>query len=460
MNPRQAHAVIYTLRSASLPIAATAVVNSTLLIVAHARENRHPALRVYTMRILLMVIIDSVVAVCALWGTGWKPQIDPIVESALQFLVELYESVVIFSFLQFVLACGSGPDRLACRFAKIKRRSKVVETGVTTQSTSGDDAFEHGQSLRSTSDPYMGDSSRDDSFRAEEEAGHINALEWESTGAHDLDHLPEDIFSSNKYRLEQKIGGSSGASGMGSSEAVLHIASVTTDVSSARKTRHLTHIPPLNYVLPPWRSGGQMLRWCVLGALSYVIVGGTLAILGLALLIVPGLTSIKSLIWDRSSYVLSAVQGVAIFSLAELAVNVREEIALLRPYGKFLSVKFVVFFAFWQGLLLHGLKNLGAFAAFNVGCGEICAVTVIQNTLICMEMLAASLIHFYVFPPYDYLMLLAQNRMHHGEVSPASLGCPPTVAEVVDVRDIFRTAWQVQVRPAPPPSDPSGAQSL
>merc|ERR1719410_1331126 len=110
-------------------------------------------------------------------------------------------------------------------------------------------------------------------------------------------------------------------------------------------------------------------------------------------------------------------------------------------------------------MLLHGLKHLGVFRPFELaeeGCGEHCAVEVVQNTLICIEMLVASSVHFFVFPPYDYLRLLAQNLYQNGELTPQTLGSPRNFVEIVDIRDIFQTAWQVH-HPNPSPQHKTAA---
>lgn len=186
-----------------------------------------------------------------------------------------------------------------------------------------------------------------------------------------------------------------------------------------------------------------MLCWAVGAAMLYVVVGIVLAFIGLLLLLVPGHPQQKRLAWTISMVILSASQGIAMWGLSTLAINVHEEIKFLRPYGKFMSVKFVVFFAFWQGLMLNGLKAAGAFDFFDHGCGADCAVTVFQNLMICMEMLVASIVQFYVFPGHDYLKLLAQHRVKHDIDGEKALVSPPSVTEVVDVRDMFLTAWQV-----------------
>jgi len=371
------------------------------LIFAHIRQNKHPALRVHTVRILLMVVIDSVAAVCGTWAIGWAPALDPLVENAFHFLVELYESVVIFSFLHFVFVCGGGPERLATKFATRAGRGEA-----------GRSAASEGEA--STSPPTAA---------------------VEAANAADAE---DSVQAEDQGRSQPSLPSSQ-----------LRLPDAAVAIVSSRPPpplRELHHLPLLGRVLPPWRSGEQMLRWCVTGTLSYVVVGAALALFGVVLWIFPVSREHKSVVWQISCGVLSAAQAIAVLALGELAVNVKEEISLLRPYGKFLSVKFVVFFGFWQGMVLQGLLKLGVFDGFNSGCGAKCAVTAIQNTLICVEMLAASIVHFYVFPPHDFLRLLAQNRLNYGEASPRMLGSSPTVVEVVDFRDIFLTAWQVHRR--------------
>lgn len=432
-------ALLYIFRSTSLPIAAFAIVNSIWLIIAHGQENRHPALRVYTMRILMMVIIDSVAAVIALWGTGWMRQMDPLVENIMHFVVELYESVVIFSFLQFVLACGAGPERLAAQFRTRGRKLEPAESsadddGRSCSATEGAGSLPMITSKRTT----VADRARRSQPQPPQDESDEDAIATSVDGTSSLGSIESSTCEDEDSELEAPRRPSTQFADRPSSLAQ------PMRIDAAWKPRELKHLPGFGRILPPWRSGRQMLRWCVLGTLSYVVTGATLAIVGILLLVIPVGAQNKKIVWTVSMGLLSATQAIAIFALASLAVNVRDEIALLRPYGKFLSVKFVVFFAFWQGMLLKALEKLGAFGYFESGCGETCAVTVTQNFLICLEMLAASLIHFYVFSPYDYLKLLAQHRVD-GHASPKSLGSPPTVAEVVDFRDIFSTAWQVHL---------------
>jgi len=195
-----------------------------------------------------------------------------------------------------------------------------------------------------------------------------------------------------------------------------------------------------------------MLRFCVCGTLAYVVVGATLAMVGLVLLLVEAVAGRSDVtgqviraIWKFSSIGLSLSQALAILSLAELAVNLKEELAPLRPYGKFLSVKMVVFFTFWQGMILSGLTRCGAFGFLAHDQGEADLVKeVISNFLICFEMMVATWYHYQVFPSHDYLLVLAHLRYSGTDVdSPASLGRPMRTSDVVDLRDIWSTARRI-----------------
>lgn len=80
----------------------------------------------------------------------------------------------------------------------------------------------------------------------------------------------------------------------------------------------------------------------------------------------------------------------------------------LHPYGpvlKFISIKFVLFFTFWQSCVLALLCHLGYIEGYD---SEITADHVsvaIQDALICVEMLTASVFHYVAFSaaPYRFM---------------------------------------------------------
>lgn len=439
---------VLILRASGLAFAAVAIVYSFVLIVIHVRENRHAALRGYTIRILLMVPVYAIAASAVLWGSGRVP----LIRQVLCFVRELYESVVIFSFLQFVLTCGSGPDVLVERFAKHEQQQRP-EADQASRSYCPCRWRRQGTETTATSAPTatteIGDADAAHDLEAAAKAdptGAVYATDAAATAGSQKVRLADDAEPT-----EERPGGIS----LG---AVVPVASATRSKgqSSANQSvglgvRELTHLPLFIRCVPAWRSARQMLRWCVLGTLSYVVVGATLAIVGLILLLVQVITrghaaaanDVTAAIWETSGIALSLTQALAILSLAELAVNMKEELAPMRPYGKFLSVKLVVFFTFWQGLLLTLLTRWDGFSLLAQENEEVLLYDVLNNFLICVEMMLASLYHYRVFPAHDYLTLLAQLRYGYGVESPASLGRPICAADVVDIRDIYHTVVQI-----------------
>jgi len=76
-------------------------------------------------------------------------------------------------------------------------------------------------------------------------------------------------------------------------------------------------------------------------------------------------------------------------------------IAPLRPLAKFMSVKLVVFFTFWQSVLIaffvkiHFLTATADYTSDEVADG-------IQDFVICIEMFIAAIAHIYIFPHREF----------------------------------------------------------
>lgn len=86
--------------------------------------------------------------------------------------------------------------------------------------------------------------------------------------------------------------------------------------------------------------------------------------------------------------------AIAFTGLLSFYHGTEKDLAWCDPWPKFLCIKGVVFMTFWQGLVLQGMASLGFVADRQA--------TQIQNLLICIEMLLASLAHFYIFPYYEW----------------------------------------------------------
>jgi len=229
--------------------------------------------------------------------------------------------------------------------------------------------------------------------------------------------------------------------------------SIVTPTRSRSHLRLLRHLPLLDRCLPPWKSATQMLKWCIRGTFSYIIVGILYVIVRVVLFSIerasgkgPDLPG-KGPIMKVAQGFLVASQGCAITALTTLGVNMMEDLKPLHGHYKFLSVKLVIFFTFWQGLALMGLERLGALQPMVDQTlhwrspKEVS--TSLQNWLICIEMLIASLLHFPVWPPTDYLIVLAHLEMRRDrlEYLDTQMNAPRTYA--VDLRDIYQTAHSV-----------------
>lgn len=281
---------------------------------------------------------------------------DAFAAEALEVFRRLYESVVIFSFLQFILVCVGGPEALLSE----------------------------------------------------------NRQSEEETAARDLELL-----------------------------------SIEGRPSESQKsvTPKLRHVPGFNCLLPAWRSRRQMLRCCVTGVLVYPFLG---VLTGLVLLFVYVFKWVRvqppfaaSVALDICRYIFTAASGVAVFFLAELAVNMYQELKYLRPHAKFLSVKFVVFATFWQALLLQGLGRAGLlhglFSDDPPWKTEEGVVHSLQNLCVCFEMLLASSWHYCVFPPQDSLTVLAKLAVAGHDLTPSQAENVHKF-DVVNFGDIMSTA--------------------
>mmetsp|Transcript_53594 Transcript_53594/g.120851 ORF Transcript_53594/g.120851 Transcript_53594/m.120851 type:complete len:413 (-) Transcript_53594:62-1300(-) len=357
----------------------------------HMRHNCHPLLQRYTVRILLMVPLYSSTSCLELW----VPVLTVRIWS--EVVRHIYETVVIFSFLQFILVCAGGPKALVLKFVN-PGRARPSEQSSEVDSSDEDSSDAEGR----------GDS--------------------EPSGT-------EDEVAANSNRL-------------GITGVLTIVNQENSGMSTPQPPKHLRpirHLPFLGWFLPPWRSATQMLKACVWGTLGYIITGGLYGSSIGVLLIwswlddfsVDPADELPCLTWFVR-FLMVVFQGMALTALTTLGINMMEELKPIHCERKFLSVKLVIFFTFWQGLLLKILESVGvldSLAEKEVKWSTPKEVSsAIQNLLICIEMMVASVLHLWVWPPVDSLIIVASLEMQiHSERAepPSNPG-----AAVVDLRDI------------------------
>lgn len=126
-------------------------------------------------------------------------------------------------------------------------------------------------------------------------------------------------------------------------------------------------------------------------------------------------------------------QTYALYCLILLFKATKDEMAEINPLAKFLCVKAVVFFSFWQSIAIVVLVEMGVIHArsdHSRGSADtqwdVADVSKgIQDFAICVEMFIAAVAHQYAFPVEDYPDVPPAQRL------------PQRMVEVFDLRDVY-----------------------
>jgi hypothetical protein len=103
----------------------------------------------------------------------------------------------------------------------------------------------------------------------------------------------------------------------------------------------------------------------------------------------------------------------ALYCLIFFYYATKTELSPIRPVGKFLSVKELVFFIWWQSALIFVFYQMDMIRPYNAAERDWSSDDVakgIQDYLICMEMFIAAVVHTVVFPHSDYSVAAVQAR--------------------------------------------------
>ncbi|KAL7518759.1 hypothetical protein ACHAWX_003564 [Stephanocyclus meneghinianus] len=169
---------------------------------------------------------------------------------------------------------------------------------------------------------------------------------------------------------------------------------------------------------------------CKFGVLQYVLLKFVSAIF-VMILEINGLYK-EGDFTPRGGYLYICIitnlsQCWALYCLVFFYYATKNELGPIRPVGKFMSVKAVVFFTWWQSLGISILFQMGMiphYAAVDDG-REWTAEAVakgLQDYLICIEMFVAAIVHTFVFPHTDYLEPLHMNPKVGNHIASRRLG--------------------------------------
>jgi len=187
----------------------------------------------------------------------------------------------------------------------------------------------------------------------------------------------------------------------------------------------IEHVWPLCHILSPYKPGPQFLRCMLLGILQYfaVTIGFFFCIFFIwilqftgvpeevrhALQCVPNGLKALSCAWALNCLLLFA---------REVKKDVPKELGLVL---KFLSIKGIVFFTFWQGIAIFWLQYVGWIQVFEKWTAEKATAynlsshwwsgtqlkSGLNDFLLCFEVLFFSVLHLYAYPAKE------QRNMTH-----------------------------------------------
>lgn len=168
---------------------------------------------------------------------------------------------------------------------------------------------------------------------------------------------------------------------------------------------HLIPPCPCCYRRDPISTARRWLNQCQLLAMQFVFVKPLLTIIPLILNVsqvynvdeIPAFVD-NNINWQAPKLYVLLLQnisvGLAFYGLLSFYHGVERDLEWCEPWPKFLCIKGVVFLTFWQSVTIQIMGNFGLV-------GEKSA-SQISNLLICIEMLIASIAHFYIFPYQEW----------------------------------------------------------
>lgn len=200
---------------------------------------------------------------------------------------------------------------------------------------------------------------------------------------------------------------------------------------SMLEKKEMHHLMPF-CCLPKWKMGSSFLRRIKFGVLQFTIVRAVLAIITFFLELDDKYDEGHFSPNRGYVYIICLVNLSQIWAMYCLIVfyhTMHEELKVHDPLPKFLCIKLVVFFSFWQGIIIAILVKVNVITA-DPGWHEYKihhVATGLQNFIICLEMFFAAVAHVKFFP-YDTYYLSDEERRHRNYIA--------KITDMLDVTDV------------------------
>ena len=111
----------------------------------------------------------------------------------------------------------------------------------------------------------------------------------------------------------------------------------------------------------------------------------------------------------------------ALYCLVLFYYATHNELSPIRPVGKFLSVKALVFFTWWQSVMISYLLWMDMIPAYSMKRQDWTSEDVakgLQDYLICVEMFVIAIVHSFVFPHSEYTPQAVEARSRALNLAP------------------------------------------
>jgi len=155
--------------------------------------------------------------------------------------------------------------------------------------------------------------------------------------------------------------------------------------------------------LPKFKPGKRFLNWCKLCVLQFTIIKPLTTFLALFLNFgfVSDLYGDGEIFEPNKAYLyFTLIENLSItislYFLVLFYLATKEELAPFKPVPKFLCIKAIIFFSFWQGVVI-ALLSMASLIHTTGGWTKDQITTGAQDFLICIEMFLVSLAHMSVF---------------------------------------------------------------
>ncbi|KAI5733833.1 hypothetical protein M8J76_016556 [Diaphorina citri] len=196
--------------------------------------------------------------------------------------------------------------------------------------------------------------------------------------------------------------------------------------------------PQVNHIFPlcwmsPWLMGRELIENCKQGIMQYVVVRPITSALAFVFDMLDVYKEGELRMDAGFPYIVAAnnvSQFLAMYCLVLFYRATKEQLSPIRPIGKFLCIKAVVFFSFFQSVLIIILVSNGLipemFDIDQMKKDDIKSIASrLQNFLICIEMFLAAVAHHYSFSHLPFV------DPHHKDISYLS-----AVSAMWDVSDV------------------------